>query len=180
MGIFQLIDYVGVDVYHCIARTISQYIKGEELTDELLDKMVERKVFGGQLSDGSQKNGFLKYEKNRPAGVYDISTGQYKMFDPNGWSGELDKKLGAYPEGTNPWRKLLVDPKKDEKLSFYFKNLNSSSTWGAKLALSYLKRSKEIGKQLVSLGVAQKAEDVNAVLLNGFYHLYGPINDYIN
>jgi hypothetical protein len=47
------------------------------------------------------------------------------------------------------------------------------------LALAYLKRSKEIGNQLVDQGVANKAEDVNGVLLNGFYHLYGPINDYV-
>ncbi|MFQ6003046.1 MAG: 3-hydroxyacyl-CoA dehydrogenase family protein, partial [Candidatus Zixiibacteriota bacterium] len=178
MGIFQLIDYVGVDVYHCISETVSGYIKGEDLKDDLLAKMVEKKVLGGQRADGTQKDGFLKYEKGRPAGVYDLGKGEYKMFDPEGWSQEIDKKLGDYPEGTIPWRKLLTDPKKDEKLSVYFKNLNASDTLGAKLAKAYLKKSKEIGKFLVDTGVAKSAEDVNSVLLNGFYHLYGPINDY--
>lgn len=179
MGIFQLIDYVGVDVYQCISETVSGYIKGEELTDDLLAKMVEKKVLGGQFADGSQKDGFLKYDRNRPAGVYDVEKGEYKMFDPNGWSGELDKKLGAYPEGTIPWRNLLADPKKEEKLPVYFKNLNASETLGARLAKAYLKRSKEIGQFLVKTGVANSAQDVNDVLLNGFYHLYGPINDYV-
>jgi 3-hydroxyacyl-CoA dehydrogenase len=179
MGILQLIDYVGVDVYQCISETIAGYIKGEDLKDDLLALMVEKKVLGGQYSDGSQKDGFLKYQKGRPAGVYDIEKGEYKMFDPEGWSGELDKKLGPYPEGTLPWRKLLMDPKKEEKLSVYFKNLNASDTLGAKLAKAYLKRSKEIGEFLVKTGVAQSAKDVNDVLLNGFYHLYGPINDYV-
>jgi 3-hydroxyacyl-CoA dehydrogenase len=179
MGILQLIDYVGVDVYQCISETIAGYIKGEDLKDDLLTKMVEKKVLGGQYADGSQKDGFLKYEKNRPAGVYDIEKGEYKMFDPKGWSGELDKKLGAYPEGTITWRKLLMDPKRGEKLSVYFKNLNTSDTLGAKLAKAYLKRSKEIGQFLVKTGVAKSDKDVNDVLLNGFYHLYGPINDYV-
>lgn len=179
MGIFQLIDYVGVDVYQCISETIAGYIKGEDLKDDLLAKMTEKKVLGGQFADGSQKDGFLKYEKNRPAGIYDPEKGQYKMFDPKGWSGELDKKLGTFPEGHAPWRSLLVDPKKGEKLSVYFKNLKASDTMGAKLARAYLKNSKEIGDFLVKTGVAQSAQDVNDVLLNGFYHLYGPINDYV-
>jgi len=179
MGILQLIDYVGVDVYQCISETVAGYIKGEDLKDDLLARMVEKKVLGGQHADGSQKDGFLKYEKNRPAGVYDLEKGEYKMFDPNGWSGELDKKLGAYPEGTVAWRKLLMDPKRGEKLSVYFKNLNASDTLGAKLAKAYLRRSKEIGEFLVKAGVAKSAKDVNDILLNGFYHLYGPINDYV-
>jgi 3-hydroxyacyl-CoA dehydrogenase len=179
MGILQLIDYVGVDVYQCISQTVASYIKGEDLQDALLTQMVEKKVLGGQRADGSQKDGFLKYEKNRPAGVYDLERGEYKMFDPDGWSGELDKKLGAYPEGTIPWRKLLMDPKRGEKLSVYFRNLNASDTLGARLAKAYLKRSKEIGQSLVKTGVAESDKDVNDVLLNGFYHLYGPINDYV-
>ena len=179
MGIFQLIDYVGVDVYQCISETVAGYIKGENLQDDLLSKMVEKKVLGGQRADGSQKDGFLKYEKGRPAGVYDLDKGEYKMFDPKGWSGEIDKKLGDYPEATIPWRALLMDPKKNEKLSAYFKNLNASNTAGAKLAKAYLKKSREIGNFLVKSGVAKSADDVNGVLVNGFYHLYGPINDYI-
>jgi 3-hydroxyacyl-CoA dehydrogenase len=179
MGIFQLIDYVGVDVYQCISETVAGFIQGENLKDDLLAKMTQKKVLGGQYADGSQKDGFLKYERNRPVGIYDLDKGEYKMFDPKGWSGEIDKKLGAYPAGTIPWRNLLMDPKKGEKLSVYFKNLNASNTLGAKLAIAYLKNSKQIGEFLVKTGVAKAAQDVNDVLLNGFYHLYGPINDYV-
>jgi len=46
------------------------------------------------------------------------------------------------------------------------------------LAKIYLHRSREIGEKLVKDGVANSAADVNSVLMNGFYHLYGPINDY--
>jgi hypothetical protein len=51
---------------------------------------------------------------------------------------------------------------------------------GAELAKAYLKRSDEIGKFLVSSGVANNEEDVNTVMLTGFYHAYGPINNYLN
>lgn len=179
MGIFQLIDYVGVDVFQCISETIDHYTEGEDLKDDLLKKMADKKILGGQRSDGSQKDGFLKYDKGRPAGVYDIDKGEYKIFDPQGWTGEIDKKLGEYPSGFSPWKGLLIDPKKEDKLRTFFQNLKTSNTLGAKLALAYLKNSKEIGEKLVKTGVAKTSEDVNNVLLNGFYHLYGPINDYI-
>ena len=70
----------------------------------------------GQRADGSQKDGFLKYEKNRPAGVYDLESGEYKMFDPEGWSGELDRKLGPLTDGYTPWKRLLTDPANYELL----------------------------------------------------------------
>ncbi|MDH4223132.1 MAG: 3-hydroxyacyl-CoA dehydrogenase family protein [candidate division Zixibacteria bacterium] len=179
MGIFQLIDYVGVDVFQCISETIDHYIEGEDLKDDLLKKMADKKILGGQRSDGSQKDGFLRYDKGRPAGIYDIDKGEYKMFDPQGWTGDIDKKLGEYPSGFSPWKSLLVDPKKGDKLKAFFQNLKSSNNAGAKLAVAYLKNSKDIGEKLVKSGVAKTPEDVNNVLLNGFYHLYGPINDYI-
>ena len=44
--------------------------------------------------------------------------------------------------------------------------------------MEYLRASRAIGEKLVSDGVAASADDVNGVLTNGFFHLYGPINDY--
>ncbi len=179
MGIFQLIDYVGIDVFQLILKTMNPYFSEEDLHSELIDQMVEKKVLGGQNPDGSQKNGFLKYEKSRPTGVFDPISSQYQLFDDGDWQKKLDKKIGELPEEFMPWRQLLMDPQKEEKLSHYFKKLKTSKSMGAQLALDYLKRSKAIGTQLVSQGVADKAEDVNGVLLNGFYHLYGPINNYV-
>lgn len=179
MGIFQLIDYVGIDVFQLILKTMNPYFPKEDLHSDLIDKMVAKKVLGGQNPDGSQKDGFLKYEKNRPAGVYDLSKSTYQMFDSGNWRVEADQKIGNMPEGFIPWRNLLRDPEKGNKLEIFFKNLNSAKTLGAQLAGDYLRRSKAIGEKLVSSGVAQTAEDVNGVLLNGFYHLYGPINDYV-
>jgi len=178
MGIFQLVDYVGVDVCQCILKVMRKYIKGERLKSKLIDEMVEAKVIGGQNPDGSQKDGFLKYERNRPIGVYDSKKREYLLFEKEGWTGDLDKKIGNPPEGYSPWKILLGDSGREEKLKIYFANLFGEETFGANLAKIYLHRSREIGEKLVKDGVANSAADVNSVLMNGFYHLYGPINDY--
>lgn len=179
MGIFQLMDYVGIDVMYFISKIMDNHIDGENLSDELIDTMYNKKVLGGQRADGSQKDGFFKYAKNRPIGVYNLQKGEYELFDEKGWTSELDKKMGDYPEEWAPWKKLVGATTTTDKLKIYFKNLVASNSFGAELAKAYLKRSKQIGQQLVDQGVAGSAEDVNGVLLNGFYHLYGPINEYI-
>lgn len=180
MGIFQLIDYVGIDVCRFIMRVMTEHIEGETLQDDLLDRMAETGVMGGQRADGSQKDGFLKYEKGRPAGIYDLEKKDYIMFAEGDWAAKLDEKLGPLPEGHAGWRALLMDPKKDEKLASYFRNLAESDTLGAELAKRYLVRSKEIGEKLVEDGVANSVDDVNGVMMNGFYHLYGPINEHVD
>jgi 3-hydroxyacyl-CoA dehydrogenase len=180
MGIFQLIDYVGADVCQLIMKVMSTHIHGQTLGSKLIDRMVDKKIIGGQFANGTQKDGFLKYEKNRPAGVYDIDKGEYVPFDPEGWTKKIDEKLGPLPKGWSAWRALLMDPAKEEKLRICFDNLKKMDTLGAGLAKTYFKRSREIGEQLVKDGVADNTENVNGVLTNGFYHLYGPVNDYVS
>jgi 3-hydroxyacyl-CoA dehydrogenase len=179
MGIFQLIDYVGIDVFQCILKSMNPHFPKEDLHHPLIDKVVRKNVLGGQYPDGSQKDGFLKYEKNRPVGVFDMKKSMYVRFDQGNWKDRVDEKIGNPPKGCYPWRLLLSDSAKEEKLLVYFQNLQTSKTMGANLALAYLRRSKAIGEQLVADGVAQSADDVNGVLLNGFYHLYGSINRYV-
>ena len=138
---------------------------------------MEKNVKGGQRADGTQKDGFLKYKKNRPAGIYDAEKGEYADF--KSIKEKLDPVIGQLPEGFYPWKKLLVEPDKNTLLSTYFENLKSDDSLGAELAKKYLLRSKDIGKNLVKDGVAGSDEDVNAVLNNGFFWLYGPINEFI-
>ena len=179
MGIFQLMDYVGVDVMYFISKIMDKYIPDEKLDHEFLDDLYEKKIMGGQRGDGSQKDGILKYENNRPVGVFCPREGKYQMFEEAGWTGEINKKFGAYPDGWQPWKGLLKASDQQDKIRQHFEQLKSMRTLGAVLAIKYLKRSKEIGQYLVDSSIAQNAEDVNGVLKNGFYHLYGPINDYV-
>jgi 3-hydroxyacyl-CoA dehydrogenase len=178
MGIFQLIDYVGIDVCQFIMKVMNPYMEKEDIHSPLLDRMMDAGVKGGQNFDGSQKDGFLKYEKGRPVAIWDIDKGVYVGIGD--FSAGCDGKLGPLPDGHYPWKVVVGERGKDELLRKYFKAMQDMDTAGAKLAVDYLRRSREIGQNLVAEKVAHKPEDVNTVLLTGFFHAYGPINDYIN
>lgn len=173
MGIFQLMDYVGLDVCRNVAKIMSTYLPDSTLHDDWLDKMVGAKVIGGQNPDGSQKNGCLKYEGHKIKGIYDIEGKKYQMLADTHRDDECDKILGVMPEGHISWKKLQVDPEKDAKIDVYMTELRNNKTFGAQLAQRFIKESQRIGKHLVETGVAEKIDDVDAVLKNGFFHLYG-------
>ena len=75
---------------------------------------------------------------------------------------------------------MVGNKKKDELFKIYFDELKSSSTLGAKLAKDYHISSKNIGLNLVKDGIADNNENVNTVMLTGFFHAYGPINSYLD
>lgn len=178
MGIFQLIDYVGIDVCSYIMSVMNPYLPEEDLHSSLLDEMLELGIKGGQYSDGSQKDGFLKYEKGKPIAVFDTTKKEYVPFEQ--FQSEADKRIGDLPENYKPWKAVIADRNKDSFLNQYFAAIKEMDTLGAKLAAKYWQRSKDIGQLLVDANVANSAEDVNTVLLTGFFHAYGPINDYLN
>jgi len=178
MGIFQLIDYVGIDVCQFIMKVMNPYMEKEDIYSPLLDRMMETGVKGGQNFDGSQKDGFLKYDKGRPVAIWDVERGAY--VDIAVFGAKCDEKLGPLPEGHAPWKNIVGDRGKDAKFRTYFANMQQMNTLGASLAVDYLKRSREIGRNLVNDRVAHHPDDVNTVLLTGFFHAFGPINDYIN
>ena len=176
MGIFQLIDYVGVDVVRFIMAVMNPYHENEYLHSPLLDKLFDQGVKGGQHSDGTQKDGFMKYEKGKPVAIYDIDKKQYVGIDA--LAGDGDEFLGALPDGWQPWKAVNFNKEKTRLLAEYFEKLQQTKTAGAEMAIRYLRRSREIGNGLVARGVAHNAEDVNTVMLTGFFHAYGPVNSY--
>ena len=178
MGIFQLIDYVGLDVFQLILKVMCNHLNDKTLHSDLIDEFLNQGVKGGQFADGSQKDGFLKYEKNRPVGAYCTSQKKYILYTENNWAKAIEERLGALPAGHSPWKVLLSDKGKEQKLEEYFKTMKAMTSLGAILAMNYLRRSKEIGLYLKSSGVTDDVENVNGVLANGFYHLYGPVNKY--
>lgn len=178
MGIFQLIDYVGIDVCQYIMKVMRPHVKDEEIHSGLLDSFIEMEVKGGQNSDGSQKDGFLKYEKGKVVGIFDPASRQYVEIDA--FSAKCDAWLGDLPASCKPWKAVVGKPDRDSVFTGYFSELKNTSTNGAKLAMTYLKKSKDIGLKLVSDKVAYNENDVNTVLLTGFFHAYGPINNYID
>ena len=91
-----------------------------------------------------------------------------------------DAKMGPLPQPALSWKTAVKHPKKEAALEEFFTKLAAMSTPGAVLAMRYGERSREIGLKLVSDKVAQSEQDVNTVLLSGFYHVYGPINKYFS
>jgi len=177
MGIFQLVDYVGLDVVQFILRVMQPHMPAEKLHSSLLDELVLSGIKGGQFSDGSQKDGFLKYEKGKPVAVIDKSSGKY--IEIAAFREKADSWLGTVPSEILPWKSLVKVADKEKALVAAFNALKSSGTEGAKLALTYARNSRETARKLVSDGVAGSEKDVNTVLLTGFFHAYGPINEYL-
>jgi 3-hydroxyacyl-CoA dehydrogenase len=177
MGIFQLIDYVGLDVVQFILRVMQPHMQDEKLHNEILDELVLNGVKGGQFSDGSQKDGFFKYGKGKPVSVIAKDSNDY--IDIESFSGKSIAWSGELPGNALPWKNLVKLAKKEDLLFPYFEALRAMKTNGAGLALDYARNSREIALKLVRDGVAHTSDDVNTVLLTGFFHAYGPINDFV-
>jgi 3-hydroxyacyl-CoA dehydrogenase len=176
MGIFQLADYVGLDVCQLIMRVMDSRLEGQRLHSQLIDRLLEQGVRGGQNHDGSQKDGFFHYEQGRPVAAYDPGSRRYVAFAE--FQALADQRLGPLPEPALPWKVAVKRPDKDAALAEFFAKIQALRTPGGELARRYGARSRAIGLQLVADGVAASAADVNQVLLTGFFHAYGPINDY--
>lgn len=170
MGIFQLMDYVGLDVCRHISHIMHKYLKDEYLSCNLVEEMVRRKILGGQRPNGTQKEGFFLYGKQGPIGIYSFEQDKYIPLPEN-----IEKVLGALPQGHLSWKKLQKEPHKEAVLQSYLDKLYAQQTLGAQLAQAFLNNSYKISKLLVRDQVAQTLADVETVLKHGFYHLYGPL-----
>ena len=174
MGIFQLIDYVGIDVCQRICSVMSRYLPNELFQVPLIDEMIAEEILGGQNPDGSQKNGFFEYEGSIRKGIYDLNEKGYSSLSEGNWREALDNELGPYPAGHASWKLMQKDPQRNEKLKNYFNHLQKGTHLGSELAKEFLINSHQIALNLVRQGVAERLEDVSTVLKEGFFHLYGP------
>ncbi len=178
MGIFQLIDYVGIDVVQFILNVMNPFVNDEELSHDLLDKMMLQGVKGGQKSSGAQKDGFLKYKGGRFTAIWDIHKQEYVELDS--FKEECDEMLGELPISAVAWKSIVRNKKKDDLLATFFNDLKASADLGAAIAVKYGLKSKAIGEKLVSDNVANETDHVNTVMLTGFFHAYGPINNFFD
>ena len=88
--------------------------------------------------------------------------------------------VGSLPDSAVAWKAIVRNKKKEELIAAFVNDLKSMEALGAKLAIKYGKRSKEIGEQLVGQSVAHNTDDVNTVMLTGFFHAYGPVNNFFD
>ena len=180
MGIMQLMDYVGVDVCRAILKIMDTCIDDESFTVPLVEELVHSGITGGQYDDGNQKDGLLKYEDNRPAGVYSTAEDRYVMFADGNWRTRCDDRLGPVPDEGATWRSLRKAADRDDRIGDHFQRLSQSDTMGANLARANLLKSREIARGLVRDGVARDIADVNKVLRLGFHHLYDADNEHLS
>lgn len=172
MGIFQLIDYVGIDVCQHISGIMRTYLKDLSLKEKLIDQMVKKGILGGQNPDGTQKDGFFSYAKNMIKGIYSLSQEKYIPITDAQFI-TLDRTLGELSKGHLSWKAMQREPFREELLKAYIENLCTQQTLGAKLAQAFLQNSRSIANTLTQDGIAASRADVDMVLINGFYHLYG-------
>jgi 3-hydroxyacyl-CoA dehydrogenase len=177
MGIFQLIDYVGIDVCQLIMKVMNPHFPGENIHSKLIDKLIKLGIQGGQHADGTQKDGFFTYDKTTIVGVFDLKKKDYVPLEE--LTNRTDEFIGSLPASLKSWKTVISDPKRNNTLSEFFSEIKSMDTPGSRLAIDYFNSSRRIALQLVEDEVALSSSDVNEVLMNGFYHAYGPINDFI-
>ncbi|MBA3604198.1 MAG: 3-hydroxyacyl-CoA dehydrogenase family protein, partial [Parachlamydiaceae bacterium] len=173
MGIFQLIDYVGLDVVTKIGNIMHQYLLLPFNFSTLLQPLIENGIYGGQHADGSQKNGFFQYTGNEISGMYSIEGQEYVSLDKINGKGKesLDSLLGVLPDNLS-WKVLSKSPNSETLLQTYLNSLSQEKSLGADLAMQFIQNLQTIINELVDDGVAKNIEAVDAVLKKGFYHLY--------
>lgn len=172
MGIYQLIDYVGLETCNQVLKIMGDYQRDAYFGCPLIHELMMRGKLGGQNPDGSQRDGFFKYNHLVPIASYSFKLGDYRPFDEGTWVTDLSKGLGPLPKNWRSWKDLVNDPERQERIESYFYQLFDERTPGAEVTLDFLQKNREIALQLVADGVAKSMVDVNTVLRNGFYHLY--------
>jgi 3-hydroxyacyl-CoA dehydrogenase len=170
MGLFQLMDYVGLDVVDHVGWIMQIYLPTFTYSNALLAPLMKRGHFGGQEADGSQKNGFFQYDHGRIQGIYDLEAGQYVPLESCTWKKDCDAWLGTPPSNFT-WKSLSQHPKMAEQVQRYYSLLSEEKTHGAELAKRFLAHLQQTIQGLVDNQIASSAEDVNSILKKGFYHL---------
>ena len=164
MGIFQLLDYVGVPIAEHILHIISKYVPDPSVKAPLIKELIDAGLKGGQTLEGHPKDGIFYYIQGKVDGIYSFGKKGYEPLGDLSFLGQVPDQLS--------WKKLHKE--KHLSLSGYFEKLFSSKEQGCLLAARFLKRSFEIESLLVDTGVAATMKEVSTVLKNGFHHIYTP------
>jgi len=172
MGIFQLMDFVGLDVCLHICAIMRTYLPDASLTIPLLEDMLHLKLAGGQFPDASQKPGFFAYKDHQPIAIYDSKIQGYRTLEAD-WIDLQKHSLQVDALELLNWKNLSQDSAKSVKIQAYLTEIYNSKNLYGNLSRQFLVNLSNIANLLVETKVAASLEDVDKVLINGFYHLYG-------
>lgn len=168
MGIFEVMDYVGIDVCLSIMDVMKEAFQKESFNGSLLIDLLKQKMNGGQDENGRVKNGVFKYSQGEIIAVFNGN--EYISISNN-------NQENAY---SYSWKELKKSNDLENQLNSHFSNLKESNSFRSRLALEYGNTCKQIGLGLVNKQIAYNAEDVNKVMILGFHHLYGPVNKFFD
>jgi 3-hydroxyacyl-CoA dehydrogenase len=168
MGIFEVIDYVGIDVCHSILSVMQEAFPNEKFNECFLKNFIKAGKVGGQDTNGYTKNGVFKYESGEISGVFDSP--EYQSIKP----------LDLRELSTHNWKDLKSDGSLQKTLKEHFNNLHLSKNPLSEIAVKYGRECNKIGKYLVDQRIAFSENDVNQIMILGFHHLYGPINSFFD
>ncbi len=168
MGIFEVVDYVGIDVCSAILSVMQDAFSDEKLNERFLQNWIKVGYVGGQDTNGYTKNGVFKYESGEISGVFDSH--EYQSIKP----------LDLRELSTHNWKDLKSDGSLQKTLKEHFNNLHLSKSPLSEIAVKYGMECNKIGKYLVAQKIAFSEDDVNQIMTLGFHHLYGPINSFFD
>ena len=168
MGIFEVVDYVGVNVCNSILSVMEKAFPKETFNNELLLEWIQASALGGQDTKGKTKNGIFKYEYGQIIGVFDNA--KYNQVEV----------LNFEDITTLSWKDLKSDKELIKTLKGYFVGLHLSKKKWAEIAIHYGKACNSIGESLVAQKIAFSKDDVNKIMTLGFHHLYGPVNSFFD
>lgn len=172
MGIFQLIDYVGIDVAVNVFAIMSHFLDDPTFDAELLKRMLSLGKKGGHQGDSGQKDGFFKYTKGEISHIFDLDLNQYLPIQ-----GELEKCIHALgtPLNTAPsWKTLSKEKDPEKSIRDFYMTFTRGDSLATNLTLKYLDFEKNISFLLVKTEVAKNLHDISTILKLGFFHLFGP------
>jgi 3-hydroxyacyl-CoA dehydrogenase len=168
MGIFEVVDYVGIDVCNSILSVMQEAFPNETFNDTFFQNWIKSGQVGGQDTKGHTKNGIFKYGPSGIIGIFD--TYRYKSITP----------LDLSEITSHTWQELKSDVSSQKTLEEHFKNLHLSKNNFSRIAVEYGKECNKIGEKLVAQKIAFSENDVNQIMTLGFHHLYGPINSFFD
>ena len=168
MGIFEVVDYVGIDVCNAILSVMQDAFSNEKFNDSFLQNWLNAGHVGGQDTNGHTKNGVFKYESGEISGVFDGY--EYQSITP----------LDLRELSSHNWKDLKSDASIQKTLKEHFNNLHLSNNPLSEIAVRYGKECSKIGEYLVDQKIAFSENDVNQIMTLGFHHLYGPINSFFD
>lgn len=174
MGIFQLSDYVGLDICLSIAGIMQAHLS-ETYNFSLFSSLLDKKIPGGQFANGSQKDGLFQYVNNKAFGVYSPELGSYVSI------AEIEAKMKSQPGeyvDYPAWKAIVRDKDVDSILKRHFEELFAINNLKSNITMAYLKFYREAGNKLLELKVVDQQEQINQVMKLGFHQLYGPFNSY--